>query len=157
MKGLKSALLILVAAIACVTAPALAHHSFSADYDFSEPMTLRGTVVLFEFINPHGQITLDAKKDDGAIERWKIEVSNPNQLLREGWKKDVLKPGDQITVEGYRARNGTHTGDGRLFILSDGRKLLNPGRLEVPAASTEKSTTPRKTPLLIYSERRALA
>jgi hypothetical protein len=133
-----------VAAIACATVPARAHHSFTAEYDFSKTVTLHGTVVQFEFINPHGQITLDVKKHDGAVERWRIEVSNPNQLLREGWKKDVLKPGDQITVEAYRARDGAHTGNGRQFILPDGRTLSSPGGPDESSASTDKPTVPRK-------------
>jgi hypothetical protein len=103
-------------------------------------VTPHGTVVQFEFINPHAQITLDVKKRDGAIERWRIEVSNPNQLLREGWKKDVLKTGDQIAVEAYRARDGAHTGNGRQFILPDGRTLSSPGGPDESPASTDKPT-----------------
>ena len=123
---------LVVAALLVAALPAMAHHSFTAVFDFAKPVNLHGTVISFEFIKPHGWVTMDAKKDDGSMERWRIEVSNPNQLLREGWRKDVLKPGDTITVEGYRAKDGTNTANGRSFTLADGRKLFSPGGPDSP-------------------------
>ena len=104
--------------------PILAHHSFSAEYDFAKPITLQGTVVKWELINPHGWITLDAKDANGKVARWAVETGNPNALLRAGWRKDSLKPGDEVTVEGYLAKDGTPTVNGVQVTLADGRKVL---------------------------------
>jgi Family of unknown function (DUF6152) len=104
--------------------PILAHHSFSAEYDFAKPITLQGTVVKWELINPHGWITLDAKDANGKVARWAVETGNPNALLRAGWRKDSLKPGDEVTIEGYLAKDGTPTINGVQVTLADGRKVL---------------------------------
>jgi Family of unknown function (DUF6152) len=104
--------------------PILAHHSFSAEYDFAKPITLQGTVVKWELINPHGWITLDAKDASGKTIRWAVETGNPNALLRAGWRKDSLKPGDEVTIEGYLAKDGTPTVNGVQVTLADGRKVL---------------------------------
>lgn len=104
--------------------PGIAHHSFTAEYDFAKPITLQGTVVKWELINPHGWITLDAKDASGKVVRWAIETGNPNALLRAGWRKDSLKPGDEVTIEGYLAKDGTPTVNGVQVTLADGRKVL---------------------------------
>ena len=87
---------------------ALAHHSFAAEFDAEKPVTLKGTVVKWEMMNPHGWITIDVTKD-GKTVQWMIETSNPNGLMRLGWSKRSLKPGDEITVEAYRAKDGSNT------------------------------------------------
>jgi DNA/RNA endonuclease YhcR with UshA esterase domain len=104
--------------------PVLAHHSFSAEYDFAKPITLQGTVVKWELINPHGWITVDVKDANGQVVRWAVETGNPNALLRAGWRKDSLKPGDEVTIEGYLAKDGTPTVNGVQVTLADGRKVL---------------------------------
>ena len=106
------------------TRPLPAHHSFTAEYDFTKPITLQGTVVKWELINPHGWITVDAKDANGNVVRWAIETGNPNALLRAGWRKDSLKPGDQVTVQGYLAKDGSSTANGVQVTLADGRKVL---------------------------------
>src|SRR6187549_1112119 len=83
---------------------AIAHHSFAAEFDAEKPITLKGIVVKWEMVNPHGWITIDVKGADGKTAQWMIETSNPNGLMRLGWTKRSLKPGDQITIEGYRAK-----------------------------------------------------
>jgi hypothetical protein len=104
--------------------PLAAHHSFGAEYDFTKPVTLTGVVVKWELINPHGWITLDVKDDEGKVTRWMIETGNPNALIRAGWRKDSLKPGDEVIVEAYRAKDSSNTANGNSVRLPDGRKLL---------------------------------
>ena len=101
-----------------------AHHSFAAEFDFQKPVTLKGTVVQWEMINPHGWITMDVAGDDGKTVQWMVETSNPNGLMRLGWTKRSLKPGDAITVEGYRSKDGSNTANAARVTLADGRKVF---------------------------------
>lgn len=137
MKNVKSSIFALCVAVVLAALPAFAHHSFTAEYDFQKPITLHGTVVKFEMINPHGWVTMDVKGDDGQPVRWMIEVSNPNGLLRAGWKKDSLKPGDDTTIDAYQAKDGSHTANANTVTLPDGRKVFGGAPVaphdEVPA------------------------
>ena len=101
-----------------------AHHSFAAEFDAQKPITLKGTVVKWEMINPHGWITIDVAEPGGATTQWMIETSNPNGLMRLGWTKNSLKPGDQITVDAYRAKDGSNTANAARITLADGSKVF---------------------------------
>jgi hypothetical protein len=101
-----------------------AHHSFAAEFDFQKPVTLKGIVVQWEMINPHGWITMDVPGDGGKTAQWMVETSNPNGLMRLGWTKRSLKAGDAITVEGYRAKDGSNTANAASVTLADGRKVF---------------------------------
>jgi len=101
---------------------ALAHHSFAAEFDAQQPVTLKGVVVKWEMINPHGWVTMDVSAADGKTTRWMIETSNPNGLMRLGWTKNSLKPGDEVTVEGYLAKDGSSTANAARITLADGTK-----------------------------------
>lgn len=103
---------------------ALAHHSFAAEFDFEKAVTLKGTVVKWEMINPHGWITLDVDTGQGKPVRWMVETSNPNGLMRLGWTKNSLKPGDAITVDGYQAKDGSSTANAARITLADGSKVF---------------------------------
>lgn len=116
---------LIVFGIAFGTASAVAHHSFNAEYDFAKPVSLSGVVIKWELINPHGWITLDTKDAQGVVTRWMIETGNPNALIRAGWRKDSLKQGDEVIVEGYRSKDGSNTVNGSSVRLPDGRKLLS--------------------------------
>jgi hypothetical protein len=113
-----------LAIVALASTRALAHHSFAAEFDFQKPVTLKGVVVLWEMINPNGWITIDVKGEDGKTARWMVETSNPNGLMRLGWTKRSLKAGDEITVEGYLAKDGSNTANAATVTLADGRKVF---------------------------------
>ncbi len=86
--------------------PALAHHSFAAFFDSAKTITLRGTVTDFHFTNPHGTIGLDVTDETGKVQRWRAETNAPVVLMRRGWTRDSVKPGDIITIDGWVARDG---------------------------------------------------
>src|SRR5688572_32831751 len=98
---------VLVGVVWCLAGPLLAHDSFGAEYDAAKPITLTGVITAVEWTNPHSHFYLDVTDDKGTVTNWKFEGYNPAVLSRIGWKKDLtLKPGDRITVFGWRARDG---------------------------------------------------
>jgi len=105
-------------------ASAAAHHSFSAEFDASKPVTLHGTILKMEWINPHSWLHVAVKNKDGTTSEWMIEAATPNTLFRRGYTRDAVKPGTEITVEGYRAKNGANRANGRDLILPDGSRLF---------------------------------
>jgi hypothetical protein len=113
-----------VALVVAAAAPAVAHHAFAAEFDSTKPVSLRGTVSKMEWINPHAWIHLDVKNEDGSTTRWMIEGGTPNTLVRRGFTRDSLKPGTEILVEGFRAKNGANRANGRDLILPDGKRLF---------------------------------
>jgi len=101
------------------------HHSFAAEFDANRPVTLHGTVVKMEWINPHSWIHIDVKDPaTGKVERWMVEGGAPNALLRRGWNKKSLTEGTEILVEGFQAKDGANRANGRDITFPDGRKLF---------------------------------
>ena len=124
MKAIGLAFLLVMITVLSYGGRVFAHHSFAAEFDAQKPVTLKGTVVKWEMINPHGWITIDVTGPDGKTTQWMIETSNPNGLMRLGWSKRSLKPGDEITVEAYRAKDGSNTANAARVTLADGRKVF---------------------------------
>jgi hypothetical protein len=104
---------------------AILHHSFGAEYDVNQPITLTGRLTAIEWTNPHTHFYLDVKDSNGKVVNWKFEGYNPSVLVRNGWKKDVtMKVGDVITVFGWRARDGGTWAHSREITLPDGKKMF---------------------------------
>ena len=103
----------------------LAHHSVAATYDVDQKITLSGKVTQVEWKNPHVFYFIDVTDASGKVTNWAIEASTPNQLYREGWRKNDLKAGDAVTLTGSSpARNGLPKASGGTLTLTDGRKVF---------------------------------
>ncbi|HSZ18357.1 MAG TPA: DUF6152 family protein [Candidatus Acidoferrum sp.] len=115
---------IFYAAVAVIlfAGPMFAHHGAAA-YDTSENTSLKGTVVEFDFINPHCQLFLNVTDDSGKVVKWDGEFTNPGTLHRRGWTKDMFKPGDQITMIGNRAKNGANVLRVLKLEMADGKVI----------------------------------
>ena len=113
-------------AMLMLTGAALGHHSFPAQYDVDQPITLTGSVTRVEWTNPHIFIYIDVPNDEsGETINWALEMGGPNALLRLGWKRDSIKPGDEITVEGSLARDGSHLANATsITMTATGRRML---------------------------------
>ena len=105
-----------------VAGPMFAHHGAAA-YDTSQNTILKGTVVEFDFINPHCQLFINVADESGALVKWDGEFTNPGTLHRRGWTKDMFKPGDQITMIGNRAKNGANVLRVMKLQMADGKEI----------------------------------
>jgi hypothetical protein len=103
----------------------LAHQSFAAEFDVKKPVTLKGTVTKVEWTNPHVWFYIDVTNESGAVDQWQCENGAPNALARMGWSRNSLKVGDQVTVEGFLAKNDYRTANARQVRLPDGRKVFS--------------------------------
>ena len=117
------AAILLIVLSAAEGARLLAHHSFAAEFDASKAIRVTGTLAKVEWTNPHTYFYVDAKDETGAIVRWACESGAPGALSRRGFKRSLLRLGDTLIVDGYRAKNGANLMDARRVTLPDGQIL----------------------------------
>jgi DNA/RNA endonuclease YhcR with UshA esterase domain len=116
---------LLGAALLAVSVPASAHHAVSAEFDTHKPISFSGTVKQVEWTNPHIYTQIEVKNPDGTMTVYRVEGGAPNSLFRQGWRKDTLKPGEVVSVQGFRAKNENSMNIGQATITtSDGRRMF---------------------------------
>jgi hypothetical protein len=125
MRLMKSSAIAGLAACALLAAmPAAAHHSFAAEYDSAKPITVTGEVIRLEWTNPHARVVVSGKDENGVSKDWDFELGPPTTLMRRGWNRNSLKPGNVITVEGFRSKDEPSTANARTVKLTDGRQVF---------------------------------
>ena len=134
---------VLVVGLLLAAAQVAAHHAFAAEFDANQPVTLKGILTKMEWVNPHGWIYVDVKEPDGTVVNWAIEAGAPNALLKRGLGEHDFPAGLEVVVTGYRAKNGSHTANGRTVTLADGRDLHGLVGLGAPVDGRDKSETVR--------------
>src|SRR5580700_4516277 len=112
------------AALLLATIRISAHHAFAAEYDENKRVTVSGTVADFKWTNPHAWLYVEGKDESGKVTSWGFEMGSPNGLVRRGWNRTDVKKGDQVTVEGYRAKDGSKVANALTVTIADGRKLF---------------------------------
>src|SRR5580658_3489018 len=134
------AALAIAAGSLCSSLPLMAHHSFAAEYDSKKTITIHGVVQKIAWMNPHAYVWVDVKDESGKITTYAFESLSPNALMRGGWTRNSLKAGDEVTVDGYLAKDGQRLSDGsvhansKLITLSDGRKVFAGSSADTEAA-----------------------
>ena len=103
--------------------PAFAHHSGAAEFDVTKKIDINGTVTKVEWTNPHAHFYLDVKDSSGNVTHWNLELASPNVLMRNGWRRHSLKPGDTVNVRGIRAKDRNNFASASVITFPDGHKL----------------------------------
>lgn len=121
---LNLSVLAVAAGLALASLPALAHHSFAAEYDANKPIEIKGKVTKVEWTNPHARFYVDAPDKAGKTVNWNFELASPNVLIRNGWTRNSLKEGDEIVVQGSQAKDGSYLANARAVTLANGKKVF---------------------------------
>ena len=121
---MKLAIAVLGAGLVLGATQVRAHHAFAAEFDVNRPLTLKGTLIKWEMVNPHSWFHIGVKDKDGKVTTWMVEGGSPNQLIRTGVTKNTVAIGTELVVEGYQAKDGTQKAVGRNFVLADGKRLF---------------------------------
>jgi DNA/RNA endonuclease YhcR with UshA esterase domain len=106
-----------------VATPVVAHHSFAAEYDANKNVTVKGSVTRIEWTNPHTHVYIDVKDDKGNVTSLNVELASPMVLVQNGWKANSLNVGEEVTVEGTMAKDGSNRANARAVTLADGRRV----------------------------------
>jgi hypothetical protein len=114
--------------------PMLAHHAFEAEYDRGKPMKISGVVTKMEWMNPHARFYVDVKDERGSVTKWNFELGAIPVLLKQGWRRDSLKVGDQVSVEGYLAKDGSKMASASKVLLPDGRRVFGGSSADINTA-----------------------
>jgi hypothetical protein len=122
---MRRSITVLFAAIVLVAlvVPLQAHHPFASQYDKDKPITMTGTVTKVDWANPHTHIFIDGKDQNGKMANWEFELGGIKKLKSLGWKKDTIKMGDQVTIEGWQARDGQNRGNANTVTKAGGQKM----------------------------------
>ncbi len=133
-----------IAALLLNAAPAFAHHAFSKDFDPEQQVMLNGTVTRVQWASPHVYTYLDVKDDQGKVTNWKVEMGSPAALTKAGWTRTKLKVGEMVTLQGWRAKNGTNFANAEAMTMPDGEKLSAASSYDRGApVATSGSQTPQ--------------
>jgi Family of unknown function (DUF6152) len=136
MNSFRRFALSLVMAAGCACPAVQAHHSFAAEFDRNKPVTLEGTVTKIEWQNPHIRFYLDVPDASGAVVNWELELGSPNGLLRAGWTRNTLQPGEKVIVAGFLAKDGSHLANASR-ITANGKVILSETTTAEEAAKEE--------------------
>ena len=137
---MRTKLWLVAVAFLAVPLSVLAHHSFAAEFDANKPLVLKGTITKVDLVNPHAWLYMNVTDSDGKVVNWAIEMGSPNALIRRGITKNVVPIGAELTVEGFAAKDGSPTANGRTLRMADGRALF------AGSSNTGAPGDPRPTP-----------
>ena len=137
---MRAKLSLVAGAVLAVPLTVLAHHSFAAEFDANKPLVLKGTITRVDLVNPHAWLYMNVTDADGKVVNWAIEMGAPNALIRRGITKNTVPIGAELTVEGFAAKDGSNTANGRTLRMADGRALF------AGSSNTGAPGDPRTTP-----------